>query len=102
MRSIEEINAKIKAGKVVVATAEEVVGLVKDKGVKKAPFYVLLGAQMPAILIETSFISNEVECKRLVNPDYQDALVESITNGVKRYIRENNPTASFGKKANQG
>lgn len=36
IRSIEEINAKIKSGKVVVATAEEVVGLVKEKGVKKA------------------------------------------------------------------
>ncbi|MCA1905758.1 MAG: homocysteine biosynthesis protein, partial [Desulfarculus sp.] len=35
-RTIEEINAKIKAGKVVVATAEEVVGLVKEKGVKAA------------------------------------------------------------------
>jgi N-acetylmuramoyl-L-alanine amidase len=75
---------------------------IKSKGVKQAPFYVLLGAQMPAILVETSFISNKEECKRLVNPKYQDALVESITSGVKRYIREINPTALFGGRRNQG
>ena len=41
---------------------------VRDKGVKQAPFYVLLGAQMPSILVETSFISNPRECKRLMDP----------------------------------
>ena len=72
-------------------------GNIKNKGVKQAPFYVLLGAQMPAILVETSFISNKEECKRLVNPKYQDTIVESITEGVKRYIHETNPAALFGQ-----
>ena len=44
---------------------------IRNKGVKKAPFYVLLGAQMPAILLETSFISNSRECKRLVSGTFQ-------------------------------
>ncbi len=55
---------------------------IKDKGVKQAPFYVLLGAQMPAILVETSFISNPRECKRLVNPTYQQRICEAIVIGI--------------------
>lgn len=66
---------------------------IKSKGVKQAPFYVLLGAQMPAILIETSFISNPRECKRLTDSHYQDKLCEGIVNGIREYIKETNPTA---------
>jgi N-acetylmuramoyl-L-alanine amidase len=66
---------------------------IKDKGVKQAPFYVLLGAQMPSILIETSFISNPRECKRLTNAKYQDRLSEAIVMGIKKYIKEMTPTA---------
>jgi N-acetylmuramoyl-L-alanine amidase len=66
---------------------------INNKGVKQAPFYVLLGAQMPAILIETSFISNPKECKRLINSKYQERLCEAIVDGIKKYIKETNPTA---------
>ncbi|MFC1877079.1 N-acetylmuramoyl-L-alanine amidase [Thermodesulfobacteriota bacterium] len=66
---------------------------IKSKGVKQAPFYVLLGAQMPAILIETSFISNPRECKRLTDTRYQDKLCEGIIKGIREYIKETNPTA---------
>lgn len=66
---------------------------INDKGVKQAPFYVLLGAQMPAVLVETSFISNPRECKRLINPKYQQRLCEAIVRAIKQYIQETNPTA---------
>ncbi len=66
---------------------------IRNKGVKQAPFYVLLGAQMPAILVETSFISNERECRRLINPKYQEHICEGIVKGIEAYIRETNPTA---------
>ncbi len=66
---------------------------IKDKGVKQAPFYVLLGAQMPAILIETAFISNSRECKRLTSDTYQDRMCDAIVEGIKLYIKETNPTA---------
>ena len=66
---------------------------IKSKGVKRAPFYVLLGAQMPSVLVETSFISNPRECKRLIDPKYQDHLCEGIVEGIRKYIRETNPTA---------
>jgi N-acetylmuramoyl-L-alanine amidase len=66
---------------------------IKDKGVKQAPFYVLLGAQMPAILVETGFISNPREAKRLVNSQYQRRICEAIIIGIKKYIKEITPTA---------
>ena len=68
---------------------------IKSKGVKQAPFYVLLGAQMPSILVETSFISNPRECKRLLSNQYQDRMCEAIVNGIREYIQENNPSAVF-------
>ena len=73
---------------------------VRGKGVKQAPFYVLLGAQMPAILIETSFISNPRECRRLMSTAYQDRMSEAIVYGIKEYIREINPTALMDKNPN--
>lgn len=66
---------------------------VNNKGVKQAPFYVLLGAEMPSILIETSFISNPRECKRLISSDYQEKLCRGIVQGIKRYIQETKPLA---------
>jgi N-acetylmuramoyl-L-alanine amidase len=61
---------------------------IKNRGVKKAPFYVLLGARMPAILIETSFISNPRECKRLTRAKYQEHLCEGIMNGIQKYVKK--------------
>jgi N-acetylmuramoyl-L-alanine amidase len=66
---------------------------IKSKGVKQAPFYVLLGAQMPSILIETAFISNARECKRLVSPKFQERLAEGIVEGIRKYIKATSPTA---------
>ena len=60
---------------------------VKDLGVKQAPFYVLIGAQMPAILVETGFLTNRVEGKRLVRKKYQETIAEGISAGVKAYIK---------------
>ncbi len=75
---------------------------IKDKGVKQAPFYVLLGAQMPAILVETSFISNPRECRRLTDPKYQQRLCEAIVEGVRQYIRDTTPTALMRKPPARG
>jgi hypothetical protein len=67
---------------------------IRSKGVKQAPFYVLLGAQMPALLVETSFISNPRECKRLTSAKYQDEhLCDGIIRGIRKYIKETSPTA---------
>ncbi|MFW6332310.1 MAG: N-acetylmuramoyl-L-alanine amidase [Thermodesulfobacteriota bacterium] len=66
---------------------------IKDKGVKQAPFYVLLGAQMPSILVEAAFISNPRECKRLMDGNYQEHLSSAIIRGIRAYITETSPTA---------
>jgi N-acetylmuramoyl-L-alanine amidase len=67
--------------------------LIKNKGVKQAPFYVLLGAQMPAVLVEAGFISNARECNRLMTSEYQDHICRAIINGIRQYIKDTNPTA---------
>ncbi len=59
---------------------------VNNLGVKKAPFIVLIGAQMPAILTEIAFISNKDEEKRLRGDRYQEALARQIVAGVKHYV----------------
>jgi N-acetylmuramoyl-L-alanine amidase len=60
---------------------------VKDLGVKQAPFYVLIGAEMPAILVETGFMTNPVERKRLQNQKYLETLADGIVAGVERYMK---------------
>jgi N-acetylmuramoyl-L-alanine amidase len=61
---------------------------VKNLGVKQAPFYVLIGAQMPSVLVEASFISNERERERLSQDDYLDQIVEGLLKGIDGYIKE--------------
>ncbi len=60
-------------------------GEVQDGGVHRAAFYVLVGARMPAVLFETSYISNAVEEARLGSADYQQRLADAIANAVKAY-----------------
>lgn len=59
---------------------------VKNLGVKQGPFYVLVGASMPSILVETAFLSNPAEEVRLKDPAYQDMAAEGILDGVRSYI----------------
>ncbi|BBO79689.1 hypothetical protein DSCO28_02550 [Desulfosarcina ovata subsp. sediminis] len=95
-------NAKINESSRLAAMVQEEMCLhlkkrgysdIRSKGVKQAPFYVLLGAQMPAILVETSFISNPRECKRLTSAKYQEALCDGIIHGIRQYIKDTLPTA---------
>jgi len=60
---------------------------VKNLGVKQAPFYVLIGAEMPAILVETGFITNPIERKRLLSQKYLQSLANGIAEGIDSYIK---------------
>jgi N-acetylmuramoyl-L-alanine amidase len=55
-------------------------------GVKQAPFYVLIGAQMPSILAEISFISNEREYDLLETPGYRQKIAQGLARGIKSYV----------------
>lgn len=57
----------------------------KDRGVKKAPFVVLIGANMPSILAEISFVTNPKDAKELSRPEYRERVAESLYKGVARY-----------------
>lgn len=69
---------------------------VKNLGVKQAPFYVLIGAEMPAVLVETGFITNPAERKRLQSRAYLETLAEGIVAGMQGYIRSISLTAMGG------
>ena len=62
---------------------------VKDSGVREGPFWVLVGAQMPSILVELGYISHPTESKRLYDKDYQQLLANGIANGVDSYFSKN-------------
>jgi N-acetylmuramoyl-L-alanine amidase len=58
----------------------------KDRGVKKAPFVVLIGANMPSILAEISFLTNPEDAHELRDPNYRERIAESLYRGVSRYV----------------
>jgi N-acetylmuramoyl-L-alanine amidase len=57
----------------------------KNRGVRKAPFVVLIGANMPSVLAEIGFLSNPKEESLLKKSDYRDKLAEALYRGVSRY-----------------
>lgn len=61
-------------------------GGIKERGVKQAPFVVLRGASMPAVLIETAFISNAKEEAKLKDPAFRKKVADSIATGIRRFF----------------
>ena len=59
---------------------------IRDRGVKKAPFIVLIGANMPSILAEISFVSNPTDERRLESSEYRQKIAESLYRGVAKYV----------------
>jgi N-acetylmuramoyl-L-alanine amidase len=60
----------------------------RDLGVKHAPFVVLMGAGMPSILVETGFISNPGEERKLADPKYRGQAARAIFEGIKEYLAD--------------
>ena len=98
MRSIlDQIlqNSKIAESKILAQYIQEnMVGnlrakyaAIEDLGVKKAPFYVLLGAQMPSALVEVSFLSCVDEASRLADPAYRQAIAAGLYLGIINFIQ---------------
>jgi len=60
-----------------------------DKGVREGPFWVLVGAQMPSVLIEVGYISHPTESKRIYSTNYQKRIAKGIANGIDSYFSKN-------------
>jgi N-acetylmuramoyl-L-alanine amidase len=58
----------------------------RDRGVKKAPFIVLIGANMPSVLAEISFLSNPGDERKLQTPDHRQKIAESLYRGIQKYV----------------
>ncbi len=65
-------------------------GGIKERGVKQAPFVVLKGAAMPAVLVETAFITNPKEEAKLKDPAFVRRVADSIARGIRTYLLEAN------------
>lgn len=82
----------------------------RDRGVRQAPFVVLEGARMPAVLLEVGYISHPGEAKRLVDPEYQSRIAGAIASGIGSFLQvvgqpggsTQVPGLAGGAMANQG
>jgi N-acetylmuramoyl-L-alanine amidase len=63
----------------------------EDRGVKRARFEVLRGAEMPAVLIEGGFMSNPSEARKIFNPAWRRQMAQAITNGISKYTKTVQP-----------
>ena len=86
------VNESVQLGELIQASTVNSVaqeyGKARDLGLKHALFYVLLGARMPAVLVETGFVSNRQEERKLGTKKFQDSLAEGIVKGIRRYVEQ--------------
>jgi len=87
------LNSKIDESRDFAAAVQEhmVAGVrqehvVRDRGVHTAPFYVLIGANMPAVLAEIAFVSNPEDERRLKTGEYRELVARSLLRGVRSYL----------------
>ena len=78
------LASRVQAGLVGRLSSKE--RKIHDLGTKEALFYVLLGTKMPAILVETGFLSNAEEEKRLSTSAYQDEVARALAAGVQDFL----------------
>ncbi|HYC37361.1 MAG TPA: N-acetylmuramoyl-L-alanine amidase [Usitatibacter sp.] len=93
------INDSLKLGKAVLSELGDVNSLHKS-AVEQAGFAVLKAPDIPSILVETAFISNPEEEKRLKDGAYQEKMAAAILGGIKRYLAQNPPLARSKYAAN--
>lgn len=62
---------------------------IRDGGVREGPFWVLVGAQMPSVLIEVGYVTHPKESRRMNTKTYQRLIADGIANGIESYFRKN-------------
>jgi N-acetylmuramoyl-L-alanine amidase len=86
-RKKESLKLAKTVNDAIVRNLSEKYGPVHNLGLKQAPFYVLVGARMTAVLVESSFISNEREEKRLRDRDCLETIADSVVDAIRYYGR---------------
>ena len=81
MAQAEHLTESFLLAETIQQEFNEVLGT-KDRGVRQAPFRVLMGVAMPAVLVELGFLSNPQEVQRLQDPIYQNQLAEALTRAL--------------------
>jgi N-acetylmuramoyl-L-alanine amidase len=92
---IESNKLAIDVQRQMVRSARSLYSDVKDGGVRPAPFYVLVGASRPSILIELGYMTHSQERKRLFSKRYQSKLAKGIAEGVDRYLETRKKELGF-------
>ncbi|HZZ85825.1 MAG TPA: N-acetylmuramoyl-L-alanine amidase [Anaeromyxobacteraceae bacterium] len=89
LQDLQDADALAESSRLAYAIHERVVARTgaPDRGVKQAPFYVLAGARMPAVLLELGFVSQPAEARRLADPAYQDRLARAVADGIASWRR---------------
>jgi N-acetylmuramoyl-L-alanine amidase len=95
MSTTAQINDSLRVGSSVLRNIGDFAPLHKNK-VEQAGFAVLKAPDIPSILIETAFISNPQEEKKLNDEGYQERIAEAILSGIKDYFSKNPPVAKRG------
>ena len=86
------LGAHLRAGSHVVVQQSLYGGLslnnagIRNRGIKKAPFIVLIGANMPSILAEISFVSNPTDARKMETAEHRQRIADSLYRGVSRYV----------------
>lgn len=92
MSTTAQINDSLQLGSVLLSQLDRVGRLHKRK-VEQAGFAVLKAPDVPSVLVETAFISNPEEERRLADADYQAGLVDALHRGIRQYFARNPPMA---------
>jgi N-acetylmuramoyl-L-alanine amidase len=87
-----QINDSLRVGNSVLEELRGV-GRLHKPSVERAGFAVLKAPDIPSILVETAFISNPDEERKLADPEYQQRLAEALHKGIREYFRRNPPAA---------
>lgn len=90
LADLQRAEAHADSSRLAYAVHQKLVGATEavDRGVQQAPFYVLMGVEAPAILVEVGFISHPKESERLVSPEYQEKVARAIALGVGSFLAE--------------
>ncbi|MFL5271074.1 MAG: N-acetylmuramoyl-L-alanine amidase, partial [Anaeromyxobacteraceae bacterium] len=89
LQDLADTDALSESSRLAYALHERLVTTLgaEDRGVKQAPFYVLAGARMPAVLLEVGFVSNAAEGQRLATAAYQERVAQAVVEGIAAWRR---------------